>query len=142
MNYLVKMDWNTSTGLVLECIDYRFIEKNNKFLKDKFKNTFFDHFSLAGSSLGFNNNKNWRRTCIDNINLAIKLHNIKKIVILEHEDCGAYIETYNYLRHSVDKEKEYHISNIKKCVNFLKRIYPGIKISGYYLSRVQDEQIV
>jgi hypothetical protein len=136
------MDWNTSVGLVLECIDYRFIEKNHKFLKDNFRNTFFDHFSLAGSSLGFNNNKNWRRTCIDNINLAIKLHNIKKIVILEHSNCGAYIETYNDLRNDIDKEKLYHIANIKKCVNVLKRIYPGIKISGYYLSRDQDEHII
>lgn len=136
------MDWHISTGLVLECIDYRFIEKNHKFLKDNFINTFFDHFSLAGSSLGFNNNKNWRKTCIDNINLAVKLHNIKKIVIIEHSDCKAYLETYNNLRHDQDREKEYHISNIKQCVKFLKRIYPNINISGYYINRVQDEKIV
>lgn len=129
-------------GLVLECIDYRFIEKNHKFLKDNFKNTFFDHFSLAGSSLGFNTNKNWRKTCIDNINLAIKLHHIKKIVILEHEDCKTYDETYNDFKNNIDEKKEYHISNIKQCIRILKRIYPGINISGYYLSRTQDEKIV
>ncbi len=141
------MDWNISTGFVLECIDYRFIEKNNKFLKDNFRNVLFDHFSLAGSSLGFNSNKYWRKTCIDNINLAIKLHNIKRIVILEHSDCGAYNITYNDvtnfdLVNNSDKEKEYHISNIKKCIITLKAIYPKITFSGFYLSRSDDEKII
>lgn len=141
------MDWNISTGFVLECIDYRFIEKNHKFLKDNFKNTFFDHFSLAGSSLGFNSNKFWRKTCIDNINLAIKLHNINRIVIIEHSDCKAYNITYkdvinNDLVNNSDKEKEYHIYNIKKCIKILKTIYPKLNFSGFYLDRVQDEKIV
>jgi hypothetical protein len=58
-----------------------------------------------------------------------------------HTSVGAYIETYNDLRNNTDKEKEYHISNIKQCIRILKRIYPGVKISGFYLSRTQDEKI-
>ena len=85
------------------------------------------------------NNKYWRKTCIDNINLAIKLHNIKRIVVLEHSNCKAYDTTYNNIRNN---EKEYHISNITKCIKMLKRIYPNIIISGFYLDNIQDEKIV
>jgi hypothetical protein len=39
-------------GLVLSCIDYRFVNKINAFLKKEYKYVQFDTFNLAGSSLG------------------------------------------------------------------------------------------
>ena len=41
--------------------------------------------------------------------IAINLHDIKKIILIEHEDCGAYKVTYN----NKNYDKKFHIDNMK-----------------------------
>lgn len=41
--------------------------------------------------------------------IAINLHDIKKIILIEHEDCGAYKVTYN----NKNYDKKYHEDNMK-----------------------------
>ena len=77
-------------GLVLSCIDYRFVDKTNAFLKKEYKCVLFDKFNLAGSSLGSNKNRDWRCTFLHHVKLAIELHDITKIIIIDHENCAAY----------------------------------------------------
>lgn len=94
-------------SLVLSCIDPRFAYATEQYLYDKYTSNglSYDHFVLAGSALGGNltatgsgsgqcsvlsANSNWNRTLKDHIQIAITLHNIKKVEILDHLNCGAY----------------------------------------------------
>ena len=63
---------------------FNFLQK--KKLKGK-----YSLFSIAGSSIGVTANKfkNWHKTFWDNLNISIKLHKISKLIIINHEDCGA-----------------------------------------------------
>lgn len=125
-------------GLVLSCIDYRFVNKTNAFLKKEYKYVQFDTFNLAGSSLGYNKNAHWRRTFLHHIKLAIELHNITKIIIIDHENCGAYKLYKN--EYENEYEYEYHCINIKKCAKSLIKLFPNISVECYYLNS-NDESI-
>src|SRR5579872_7445715 len=75
-------------ALLLTCIDYRFITPIAKYMK----NITYDRFSLAGGSLGVNQTKypEWGESFWETVDLSLKLHDIKKVIINDHMDCGAY----------------------------------------------------
>jgi hypothetical protein len=83
----------------------------------------FDYFSLAGGSLGFLKNELgcWDKTCIEHIELAQKHHNIKKIIIIDHEDCEMYRDYYNDLKKHPRREKKHHINNLTELIEILEK---------------------
>lgn len=123
-------------GLSLSCMDYRLFDATIELLKKDCKVDAFDHTILAGASLGFNQNdyKYWKQTLINHIDLAIKLHKIKKIVVIDHEDCGAYKLAYPHLKDYPECERKYHIKNIHKFIKNISKMYPDLHYSGYLLS--------
>ncbi|SDD54581.1 hypothetical protein SAMN04487996_101283 [Dyadobacter soli] len=96
--------------LVLSCIDLRLTDNLLEFLHFENLTNRYDHFALAGTSLitqadndeltllldhdklgsEVKSYKTWNDVWRDHIRLAIILHDIKDIYIIEHEDCGAY----------------------------------------------------
>ncbi len=56
-------------------------------LRDK-----YDHVVLAGASLGAITDKYpaWNKTFWEHPDIAIKLHNIHTVIVMDHRDCGAY----------------------------------------------------
>lgn len=93
--------------LVISCIDLRLTDNLLHFLHfDNLANR-FDHVTLAGASLGYLANKEhkryfkedvlktydfkaWKTTLDNHLKIAIDLHSIKDVYIVEHMDCGAY----------------------------------------------------
>lgn len=52
----------------------------------------YDHIALAGASLAAMGPSHpaWRETVWNHVGLAPKLHRSRRLVIVEHQDCGAY----------------------------------------------------
>ena len=73
------------------CIDPRCQSKLYNILKKKklTKNTVL--LILLGSAIGVTSNqfKNWHEVFWKNLDISIKLHGIKKLIVLNHTDCGA-----------------------------------------------------
>jgi carbonic anhydrase len=122
-------------GLALSCIDYRLFDETIELLKHDCQVDAFDHMILAGASLGYNQHEFtfWKKTFIDHVELALQLHDIKKIVVVDHEDCGAYKLIYPHTEHCKKCEKKLHIKNINKFIKKLKCLYPKLHYSGYLL---------
>lgn len=120
-------------GLVLSCIDYRFMDETIKLLKKDCCVDYFDHTILAGASLGYNQNtyECWKKTFIEHLELAIELHDIKKIIVVDHEDCGAYKLFYPDIEPRL--ERKYHYINITDFIKSIKELYPDIPVEGYLL---------
>lgn len=123
-------------GLALSCIDYRLFDATIELLKKQCCVDAFDHTILAGASLGYNQHeyKCWPKTFIDHVKLAIELHHIKKIVVIDHEDCGAYKLFYPKLEHKPECERHYHIKNVKKFIKHMKKLFPDLLYAGYILN--------
>lgn len=84
--------------LCVTCIDYRFLSKDVTWLNTELGLDFdnYDIVALAGASLSAvptkvpqNPNAFW-----DQIKIAMSLHHIKRVVLLDHMDCGAYREAF------------------------------------------------
>lgn len=81
----------TAEALLLSCMDYRLVDDIVRYMDGRGMNNQYDHVVLAGGSLGAVSDKlAWGKTFWDHLNVAIKLHHIRKVLILDHKDCGAY----------------------------------------------------
>ena len=79
-------------ALVLSCIDYRFVSMEQNFLKHQNLEGKYDWLSLAGASLALSNFPSVAdtETFWEQLELSVNLHNIEKVIIIDHQDCGAY----------------------------------------------------
>ena len=84
-------------ALAVMCIDYRLVDNAvNFFDYQRALRGQYDLVALAGASLAAvgpafpaSNAAFW-----DHVSIAQQLHNIKRVVILDHRDCGAYKVQY------------------------------------------------
>jgi len=79
-------------ALLLSCMDYRLVDDVVRYMDSRGLTNKYDHVILAGASLGVLQDKNlsWGQTFWDHVGVAIDLHHIQKVIILDHRDCGAY----------------------------------------------------
>ena len=78
-------------AMVLSCIDPRFQDLVNKKQSSDGLSGKYSAFTIAGASIGvvapaFSE---WSKTFWDNLGASIQLHNIKKVIVVNHRDCGA-----------------------------------------------------
>lgn len=78
-------------AMVVSCIDPRFQELVTKYTAQQGLTGKYSQFTFAGAAIGavapaF---KDWHQTFWDNLAATIQLHNIKKVVAVNHRDCGA-----------------------------------------------------
>jgi len=78
--------------LLLTCMDYRLQGAIDDYMTKRGLRGNFDHVILAGASLGAITDQRpaWASTFADHLGAAIQLHGIKKVMVLDHRDCGAY----------------------------------------------------
>jgi len=81
-------------ALVLTCIDYRFVHVIPQYMQEHYPSLSYDHTILAGASLGVFTGiyPAWASTFWEHLEVAIALHGIHTVIILDHRDCGAYRE--------------------------------------------------
>ncbi len=117
-------------AMVLSCIDPRFQHTvNNHLIKKKLKGK-YSSFIIAGSAIGVTSLKfkKWHKSFWDNIDISIKLHKIQKLIVFNHNDCGAakiVSGKKNFDKKSEEKIHKKAFIDIKKL---MKKKYPKIKI--------------
>ena len=83
---------HTAEALLLSCMDYRLIDDITHYMDKRAMTNQYDHIVLAGASLGVLSDycKEWKETFWEHLKIAIDLHHIKKVILMDHRDCGAY----------------------------------------------------
>tara|TARA_Y100001958_G_C21020070_1_gene396938 strand:- start:266 stop:679 length:414 start_codon:yes stop_codon:yes gene_type:complete len=130
-------------AMVLSCIDPRFQSITYNFLNKKKLKGKYSFFSIAGGSIGVTSLKlkEWHKTFWQNLEISIKLHGIKKLIVINHQDCGAakLINTKKFFNMSI--EKNIHKNSFEKIRRAFKKKYPSLKIETYLMSlRKQAEK--
>jgi len=79
-------------ALLLNCIDYRLTGATTRYMTQHGMAGKYDQVILAGAALGAKNDKfpAWGTTFWDHVQIALDLHHIRRIVVIDHRDCGAY----------------------------------------------------
>ena len=78
--------------LLLSCMDLRLLDNLVSFMNFENLENRYDQFILAGAAAGATHVSAWNRAFFDHLLLAVALHEIKYVYIIEHRDCGAYEE--------------------------------------------------
>ena len=117
-------------AMVLSCIDPRFQPIVYNYLKRKKLNGKYSSFTMAGSSIGVTATKfkKWHKTFWDNIDTSIKLHQIKKLIVINHRDCGAAKLINGNKEFSRINETKIHKDSFKKIKKIFKKKYPKLSI--------------
>lgn len=104
-------------AIVVSCIDFRFQKYIREWLDKNLKDKTFDYVGFAGATKDLD-------TVMQQIDISVRLHSIKEVYLIHHEECGAYGAESTHDRHAQDlnlaKEK-------------ILAIYPTLKVSLYHL---------
>ncbi len=118
-------------AMVLSCIDPRFQPKVFNYLKKKKLTGKYSSFTIAGAAIGVTSKKfkKWQSTFLDNLSTSIKLHNINKLIVINHEDCGAAKIVNEKEKFSSLVEKKIHKDSFEKIKAILNERFPKLKLS-------------
>ncbi len=117
-------------AMVLSCIDPRFQPIVFNYLKKQNLSGKYSSFTIAGSALGVTANKfkRWHKTFWNNFDTSVKLHNIKKLIVINHRDCGAAKIINGKKNFSKINETKIHITSFQKIKKIFKKKYPKLSI--------------
>ena len=116
--------------MVLSCIDPRFQPIVFNYLKKKKLSSKYSSFTIAGSAIGVTTNKfkKWHETFWDNFETSVKLHNIKKLIVINHRDCGAAKIANGNKIFDKSNETKIHKASFVEIKKKFKKKYPRLKI--------------
>ena len=117
-------------AMVLSCMDPRFQPLVYSYLKKKKLTGKYSAFTIAGSAIGVTNNKfkKWHSVFIENLSTSIKLHRIKKLIVINHTDCGAAKIVNGKKEFNSINENKIHILSFNKLKKIIKKKFPKLKI--------------
>ncbi len=118
-------------ALLLSCMDFRLMDDIERYMSARGLRDKYDHIVLAGASLGAVTDKfpAWNKTFWEHLDIAIKLHNIHTVMVMDHRDCGAYkvILGPDHARDAAT-ETAAHAGQLKKLQGKLGEQYPKLKV--------------
>ena len=116
--------------MVLSCIDPRFQTIVYNYLKKKQLIGKYSSFTIAGSAIGVTAKKfkRWHKTFWDNFDASVKLHNITKLIVINHRDCGAAKIINGKKEFSKNNETKIHKISFHKIKKLFKKKYPKLRI--------------
>jgi len=104
-------------ALIVACIDFRFQKYLKNWLKKNFQNKTYDYVGFAGATKNLD-------IIIGQLDISVRLHQIKEVVLINHEDCGAY---------GVDSTHDRHSADLLKAKKLIVSKYPNLSVSLFYL---------
>ena len=123
-------------AMVLSCIDPRFQPIVFNYLKKRKLIGKYSSFTIAGSAIGVTAPKfrKWHKTFWDNLDVSIKLHKISRLIVINHEDCGAAKIANNKKKFNSLIERKIHNESFKNIKKIITKRYPYLKVSCTTLS--------
>jgi carbonic anhydrase len=124
-------------ALVLSCMDYRLADNTHDILDGMGLTDKYDHIVLAGASAGVMNENfaDWHATFWSHLDVAIQLHGIHKVIVMDHRDCGAYKIAFG-AEHAADlaAETALHTEVLQQFKAAVKEKKPELEFEGYLLA--------
>lgn len=123
--------------LLLSCMDYRLVDDTERFMAGRGLRNQYDHIVLAGASLGAITDKfpAWQITFWEHLKVAIDLHHIKKVMILDHRDCGAYkVVLGQDFGKMPDEETKIHAETMLDLRRKILDKYPNLAVETFLMA--------
>jgi carbonic anhydrase len=118
-------------ALLLNCIDYRLTAATTRYMTERGMEGKYDQFILAGAALGVENTKfpDWGRTFWEHVQIAIDLHGVRKIIVMDHRDCGFYKEIQGKdLAANPKEEFDVHAVQMRRVKRDIAKRQPKLEV--------------
>lgn len=130
-----KAATHPAKALVLSCIDFRFVNTENLFLSKQHLTGEYDWTALAGASLAISGfpHPSDSEAFWDQLDLSYRLHHINKVIIIDHQDCGAYATMIDpNLSQDPVRELQVHTEYLNRAYQSIRDRYPDIQVELYF----------
>src|SRR5438270_12060382 len=107
----------TCNLLVISCIDFRIQPLVASFVRKEFPGESYDYATFAGSVKNLH-------VAEKQVEVSEQLHNIQHVILIVHEDCGAYGK--------IENTKELQIQDMLKAKKHIAKLYPSLDIHLFY----------
>lgn len=111
------MPEHTCDVVVVHCIDFRLQQYLNDWFAKRFVSKGYDRVAVAGGIKNID-------FVLSQIEVSYRLHKVKKAVLINHEDCGAYGADGTYERHKAD---------LAEAQRKVLKSFPSLQVEKYYL---------
>jgi len=118
-------------ALLLSCMDYRLTYQTENYMSGRGLRDKYDHVILAGASLGALTEKfpAWNKTFWEHLDIAIQLHKIHRVILIDHRDCGAYkVILGKDFAAEPAKETEVHAEQLRELRKRIGEKYPKLEV--------------
>ena len=117
-------------AMVLSCMDPRFQPKIFNYLKKRKLSGQYSAFTIAGAAVGVTHTKfkKWHNVFFDNLSASIQLHKIDKLIVINHQDCGAAKIANSKKEFNNKVETDIHKVSFKKLKSNLRKKFPKLKV--------------
>ena len=133
------MSEHTCESVVVHCIDFRFRKRLNEYLMGRFPDG-YDLIASAGAVKRLLANGGENNSAMDDLEISHRLHDPKLIVLIQHEDCGAYGGTKAF--ESAEMEKEFQKDELQKTAELLKKKFPDLEVECLFARLSGDVDII
>lgn len=117
IEFTILMPYHACDAVVVGCMDFRFKGYMRTFFDNYLSGKQYDTIRYAGATKEL-------FTVLSQIDISVRLHKIKQVVLVHHEDCGAYGAEGSFERHKTD---------LLKTKNVLRTLYPELIIDLFYM---------
>jgi carbonic anhydrase len=120
-------------AMLLSCIDPRFPELTLDYMKGRGMLGQYSQFTIAGAAIGVVAPAfaDWSKAFWDNLAASIELHRIKKVIALDHRDCGAARIAYGAESVSTrQREAETHRAALLQFRAEVNKRQPELAVEG------------
>jgi len=118
-------------ALVLSCMDFRLVNETGFLLNEHGLVNKYDQIILAGATLGVATDKQpaWAETFWNHLDIAIKLHGVKRVIAVNHRDCGAFKLIYGKdFGQLPEEETQIHTKVMTEFRDLVKKKQPNIEV--------------
>ncbi len=104
--------------IVVHCMDYRLQTYLNNWLEANLPIKSYDLCSIAGGVYDVYD-------VIRQVDIANRLHHIKRVIFVNHEDCGMY---------GFESSEERHETDLRKAREKINLLFPHLEVDLFYLN--------
>ncbi len=108
---------HTCNAVIVSCIDFRFQNYIHEWIEKNLQGKTYDYIAFAGSTKNL-------ETILGQIDISVRLHAIEEVVLMHHEECGAY---------GVESTPERHATDLRRAREAILAKYPHLRVSLFYI---------
>lgn len=122
------LDQHTTDAAVLACVDFRFWKGLPGAVQETFGVTNYDDVKIAGGAgnlLAFGQER--KQTTLDDLELAVKGHQVGKLILLTHQTCGKYASIGQAFDDAA-KELAFHTEQLHQAGDIARAAFPDVEV--------------